>query len=388
MRLGSAISLLTAALVAGCALGVPTGSTGSKASGATSKAATRAKKKPQAPPERVNLILPPSLGLVAAGGGNLIGPDGATLIGNDAGSLVGPAGAFHLLQEPVDDDCKPMPTGAQSFLPLVYLNSTAYVDAVLVANASLRAARDADPDSDEPFPVALPGGDRGIAFFSARGETGGLLRVADGPVFDASRVVLSLAYESPTKGRLVYRSAEPHEVFGRLAIAMDFDLAQGRVSADGAGDATAFPADKCGVRSPKARVHWEFRAPKKPAAGTPVFTMQAAANFAYPDRPEDSGPRGLVLHFDAKGRAAARMGRVMPGETELKFTREDGQGYTADLAVPADYFLAETGAQVTSADADEGLRALLPQPADFYQPFPGDPGGGDPLADPVFETLD
>lgn len=391
-----ALSLVVAALAAGCALGVPT--TGAKTEPEGRVSVKR--RKPLPPPERVNLTLPPSLGMVAAGGGNLIGPDGASLIGNDAGSLVAAGGgnlvaagggnavaprAFGLLQAPTG--CEPMPTGSKSFLPLVFLNSAAYVDAVMVANATLRAAREADANAEEPFAVGLPNDERGTGMFTPRGETGGLLRVSAGEAFDASKLVLSLAYESAQKGRLLYRASSPHEAFGRLAMRMDFDLAAGRVSADGASDATIFPPDKCGKYSPKARAHWEFLAPK--AAGGPVFTMRVAANFAYPGEPENSGARGMVMNFDAKHRGAARMGRVLPGEAELKFTREDGEGYTDDPALhPAAYFLAATGAQLPPAEADEPLKALLPTLADFPRPFPADLGEADPLAEPIFSFLE
>jgi hypothetical protein len=377
--------LIAAGLAAGCTLATPAVGPSPKPGPGSTKTSAKPRKAPKLP-ERINLLMPASLGLVAAGGGNLIGPDGATLIGNDAASLVAAGGgnlvaakaapAFRVTQA----DCPPATTGQGSFLELVRQNASIYVDTAKIVNGILRGAMGAGLAVDEPLTFTPAGGEQVTAVLEMLGEADGILHVAAGSAYAADREILSLAFDSATKGRVLYRPLEPRPDVGRLVIASRFDLVAGEVSADGLADGS----EPGGAPGPKSRAHWEFRAPRDAEAGAPAFTMQVAAAFHLPDAPCDSGPRGMTVHFLADGRGAARMGRVPPGQAELAYTRNDGNGYAPEPGPDTAFFLSAKGEELPAPDADDALRAVLPGRDDFYRPFPPDPGVGDPFADPTF----
>ncbi len=413
MRARPAPLFVAAVLAAGCALGVPpvagpstkpaTSSVKASAKPAV-KASVKPAKKPPKLPERVNLLLPPALGMVAAGSGNLIGLDGASLIGNDAGSLVaagagnliGPDGAslvaagggnavkpatssFRLAQQA---DCPPpAATGAIAFKELVAANMDVYVESVVLVNRVLRQVREAGIVPDEPLTLErADGGGKFTALLRSGGEEsgeGGVLLVSEGETLTRDKLFLGMSFASATSGRVVTRPPGVHDTYGRVAFATTFDLATGSATADGTGHKTAEP-------NAKIRAHWEFRAARQPAAGAPHFSAQVAANFLFPTYPCESGARVMSIHYGADGRGAARMGRVEPGKADLTYTRNDGQGYAADAGPDTAFYIEKTGDPMNAATADEALKALVPGKDQIYRPFPAAPGPGDPLADPLF----
>jgi hypothetical protein len=370
-------------------------------------------------PARINLLLPPAFGLVAAGaakatsaqrttligndsagisqlvgndGASLIGMDGSALVGNDGASMVAagggngvaaPSKAYQLAQTVA---CDRDVSAKDEFLSLVRTVASAYGGPVLATNACLEAYHDQKAGLDESFSFDAPWGERASAKLSARGVAGGLLRVSEGEPFDGGRQVIVVAFDSATRGRFMYRQPAANEIYTVLGLASTFDLVKGTASAE--GFAVFAPASGAPVESaPLVRAHLEFKADRgnrnRKDAG-PAFVMQASAFFQVPGAPCESDRRGIVLHFDDQGRAAARMGRIFSGATALAFTRKVGIGYAPTADADTGFFLSEKAQEPDPAEVPASLQALLPLPADFYKPFPGNPAGKDQLADPVF----
>jgi len=382
-------------------------------------AKTAARKAPPRVPARINLLLPPAFGLVAAGAGkattaqrttligndsagvsqlvgndgaSLIGNDGSTLVGNDGASLVAAGGgngvaptskAYALAQAGA---CDRNVSAKDEFQNLVRTVASAYGNPVLATNACLQAYHDQKAGLDESFSFDAPWGERASAKLSARGVTGGLLRVSEGDTFDAGRQVIVVAFDSPTKGRFMYRQPAANQVYTVLGLASTFDLVKGTASAE--GFAVFAPASGAPVESaPLVRAHLEFKADRgdrKRKDPGPAFVMQASAFFHVPGVPCESDQRGMVLHFDDQGRAAARMGRLFSGAADLAFTRKVGTGYAPTADADTGFFLDDKAQEPDPAAIPGSLQALLPIPADFYKPFPDDPAGKDQLADPAF----
>lgn len=414
MRVRLASLFAATALAAGCTLVAPTAGPSAKPSASAGKgpsvvgkspttavkASAQPRKKPPALPERVNLLLPPGLGMVAAGAGNLIGLDGATLIGNDAGSLVA-AGAGNLIGNDAGSlvaagagnavkkdaaalrlaqatDCQPVATGKVVFTQLVETNLSVYAMSVLIVNDVLQKVRAAGIEPDAPLTLTRADGSKFTALLRSA-EAGGVLLVSEGETFDLTRAFVGMSFESASRGRVVCRPPQLDETWGRIAFVSRFDLATGEASADGASFKQASD-----VGPAKTRAHWEFRAPRQTAAGGPSFTVHMAANIDFPSYPCESGVRAMSLHFDANGRGAVRMGRVEPGKPDLGFTRNDGLGYVAEPGPDTAFFIGADSQEIEPAKADPAIQALLPGAPDIYRPFPAAPGAGDPLTDPIF----
>lgn len=399
--------LLVAAALAGCpAAAPPAPSTATKP---TTKTAVR--KAPPRVPLRINLLLPPAIGLVAAGAGNatstqrttlvgndgasvsqLVGNDGASLVGNDGASLVAAGGgngiaktaAYALTQ--ATGDCDHAQSAKDEFLNLVQIVASAYGNPVLATNACLEAYRTQKADLDESFSFDAPWGERASAKLSARGAAGGLLQVSEGATFDANRLVIVVAFDNATKGKFMYRQPSATKLYQVLGLASTFDLVKGTASAE--GFAVISPIEgQPPESSPLVRAHLEFKADrgdrKRKDVG-PAFIMKASGFFHVPGEPCESDERGMVLHFDEEGRAAARMGRIFGGDTGLSFTRKIGTGYAPTADENTAFYLDATAQQPDLATVPATLTSLLPTEFDFYKPFPSDPSGKDQLADPAF----
>jgi hypothetical protein len=314
-------------------------------------------------PARVHLPLPASLGaymtpeaakIVAQGGGNIISNDGAS---------------YGLL------DCAPVTTNAKDFFTdILGLAIRPYSEAVLIVNGVLAKAQGLPLDATKVITDPRGAGGKLTMKLSA-----GLLEVAEGEVYLPANQILAVSFESATKGKAVYRSPALHPTLGHLAIATKFDLVAGTVSADGLADPTVLP----NASDPFLyRAHWDFSAPPDPIPGAETFSMRLAAYLSQKDDPCNSGARGVSANFLAGGQGAVRMGRVLPGEKGLSFTRNDGKGYDPTANAADDFFINADGKPLKTPTP--ALTAVVPGADEFNVNFPPDPSVGLPFADPIF----
>ena len=402
---------VAASLLAGCVVTPATRPDGGAGSGdavtkaptarASSGAASAPKAKPPKPPARVNLPVPKVLTMVAAGSGNLVGNDGSSLVGNDGSSLVGHDGSslvgndgssliaagggnlgttskFGLLQT------APCPqTGGAPFLTIVSLLNSVYLLLPLAVNPCLDAVIARSPDAGEPFTFKSQGLTL-TGVLTSPGGVGGLLRVSIGDTFDPAKLMVSMTYENNMQGHVVYRYPGEHPKLGKLALTSDFDLMRGTVDAEGATAGAPLMAQAAGA--PRIRAHLRFRTPPAALPAGVTFQVAASAAMFVAGAPCESDRRGVVMAFDAGGRAAARMGRVFRGTDEgaLTFSRADRTGYDAAPAPTSAFFLGTDAKEVPVAETDAAFQAMVPTAEQFYRPFPAELGDADPLADPAF----
>jgi hypothetical protein len=335
--------LALVALTACSANGAPTPPVASK-----KPVATAATTRPApALPARVHLPLPASLAAYMT-------PEAAKIVAQGGGN-------YGLL------DCAAPTTNAKDFFTdILGLAIRPYTEAVLIVNGVLAKAQGMQGSRtiDDP-----------------RGGGGKLDLALDANVlrvYQGADVIMAVSFDGPTKGAAVYRSPALHPTLGHLAIATRFDLVAGTVTADGLADPTA-------LGDPYVyRAHWTFLAPPDPIPGAETFSMRLSANLSRKDAPCDAGPRGVSANFLAGGQGAVRMGRVLPGERGLSFTRNDGKGYDPTANSADDFYMGTDGKPMDPAKATPALQAVVPGADEFDVAFPPDPGLGDPFADPAF----
>lgn len=390
MRRSSAPRLLAFALalagLCACATAQPT-------TASSRKTTTAAAHQVPTMPAHVHLPMPPSVrammggtkvdsliegsGIVAQGGGNIVAQGGGNIILNGGGNLTAKRSLLA--------DCAPETTGKDYFTGIMSLALSPYAETVLIINGILDRALAGGLEQDTPKTIDDPRGTGKLTVVLSTTGSVGVLRVAEGTAYHAADQIMGLAFTGPTHGVAVYRSQALDPQLGHLAIATHFDLSAGKVSADGLADPTVLPNAQT---STIYRAHWEFATPAAPTANDPTFTMRVGAFIHDSEKPCNTAPVAVCANFLASGEAAARMGRVLPGNTTISYTRNDGTGYDPSASDADDFFLAKDGSNLDAASASAALEALAPTPGVFPTSYPPDPGVGTPYADPTFAFPD
>lgn len=209
-----------------------------------------------------------------------------------------------------------------------------------------------------------------------------LISIGQGNQATGSPQIIGISYSSPTQGEAVYRSLTPDPELGRVAFATRYDLTAGTATADGISDTSVFANANPGG---EAAAHWVFTKLDSTSAASPSFSMQVSANLDLHGNPTVSGVYALSANFLPDGSAAA-IGGLQTGATGDRFAwwPTDNVSWSTVLPPPHAHYVTSLGGDLPPLDASAALVAALPADSSLYQPFPSDPGQGDPFSDPRF----
>jgi hypothetical protein len=340
-------------------------------------------------PTHVHLPMPASLKAAMGGdkvaslmvGANIMVNNGGNVISQGGGNVIAQGGGNYALLA----CARPQTTGQSYFNDIMSLALTPYAESVLIVNGVLQRALAGGITLDTPKAIDDPRGGTGkLSLLLSNTAAGALLRVAEGAEFHEANQILGMSFATAMRGVAVYRSPALHPTLGHLALAIRFDLGAGHIVADGLADPTVLPA---ATNTSIYRAHWEFDAPPTAAANAPAFSMHLAAFTSDKADICNTGARGVTANFLANGQGVVRMGRVIPGATQLAFTRNDGKGYDDEASHADDFYMGVDGQQILNG-APAALTNLAPAAAEFLSTFPADPGIGQSFADATFAFPD